>query len=357
MSDSKTAHARPEPVAGEVSRYTTAGGGQVFRIPVQAFRGLWAFVYLVLVEDYRVLIDTGSGFGDSNQHLEMGLKTTASLAGVDVTLPNLTHILITHGHIDHFGGLSYIRPLTSAKLGIHELDRGIVTDHEARLMMVAHRLEEFLAEAGVPQEQRGPILDMYKLTKSLYQSVPVDFTFEAQGIHLGPFDMLHVPGHCPGHVVIRLHDVLFSGDHVLAEISPHQAPEHLTPSTGLGHYLESLEALRPWGQGVHLTLAGHEDPMTDLEGRLDAIRALHMQRLQKVLDFLADPLTTAEVSQKLFGEVQGYNILLALEEAGAHVEYLYQRGMLRIDNLADLDQGVGLVPVRYRRIDSTLTNS
>jgi hypothetical protein len=48
---------------------------------------------------------------------------------------------------------------------------------------------------------------------------------------------------------------------------------------------------------------------------------------------------------------------LALEEAGAHVEYLYQRGMLRIDNLADLDQGVGLVPVRYRRIDSTLTNS
>ena len=199
-----------------------------------------------------------------------------------------------------------------------------MTNHVERLSIVSRRLDEFLAEAGVSAEKRGPILDMYKVTKSLYQPVPVDFTYEAQGMHLGPFEMLHVPGHCPGHVVIRLHDVLFSGDHVLDEISPHQAPERLTLSTGLDHYLKSLEALRPWSKEVRLTLGGHENVMTDLAGRLDAIRAIHMQRLQKVLDFLAEPLTIAEVSKKLFGEVKGYNILLALEEAGAHVEYLYQ---------------------------------
>jgi glyoxylase-like metal-dependent hydrolase (beta-lactamase superfamily II) len=177
----------------------------------------------------------------------------------------------------------------------------------------------------------------------------VDFTYEAQGMRLGPFEMLHVPGHCPGHVVIRLHDVLFSGDHVLDKISPHQAPERLSLWTGLGHYLESLEALRPWSREIHLTLGGHENPINDLAGRLDDIRALHMQRLQKVLDFLeAEPLTVAEVSRKLFGTVKGYNILLALEEAGAHVEYLYLRGILRIENLTEMEQGVGLVPIRYR---------
>jgi len=53
-----------------------------------------------------------------------GLKVTSRLAGTDVTLPNLTHILITHGHIDHFGGLSYVRPLTPANVGIHELISG-----------------------------------------------------------------------------------------------------------------------------------------------------------------------------------------------------------------------------------------
>jgi glyoxylase-like metal-dependent hydrolase (beta-lactamase superfamily II) len=273
---------------------------------------------------------------------------------VDLSLPNLTHILITHGHIDHFGGLSSVRPLTAAKLGIHELDRRVVTNHTEVLSVVAPRLEEFLTEAGVPAEKRGPILDMYKITKVVYQSVPVDFTYEAQGMRMGPFEMLHVPGHCPGHVVIRLHDILFSGDHVLADISPHQAPERLTLSTGLEHYLKSLEAVRPWGKTVRLTLGGHESPMNDLEGRLDAIRLLHMGRLQKVLDILAEPRTIAEVSRQLFGEVHGYNVLLALEETGAHVEYLYQRGMLSIENLADMEQGVGLVPIRYRCIECKL---
>ena len=65
----------------------------------------------------------------------------------------------------------------------------------------------------------------------------------------------------------------------------------------------------------------------------------------------AKPLTIAEVSRKLFGTVKGYNILLALEETGAHVEYLYQRGMLRIENLAELEQGVELKPILYQCVE------
>lgn len=167
-------------------------------------------------------------------------------------------------------------------------------------------------------------------------------------MRLGPFEMLHVPGHCAGHVVIRLHDVLFSGDHVLDETSPHQSPEHLTLSTGLDHYLKSLEALRIWAQGVRLTLGGHKKPIIDLPGRIDAIRWLHEQRLHKVLMLLDEPHTIAEVSHALFGEVHGYNVLLALLEAGAHVEYLYQRGLLGIENLAAIEQAHGLLPIRYR---------
>jgi len=336
--------------AGAVTRFSTNGGGMIFRIPLCALPGLWGYVYVIVVNNFRVMIDAGSGYGESNQHLEQGLKAASQLAGIDFSLPNLTHILITHGHIDHFGGLSYVRPLTSAKIGIHELDQRIVTNHTERLSVVARRLNEFLIEAGVSPERRSPILEMYKVTKSMYQSVAVDFTYEAQGMRLGPFEILHVPGHCPGHVVIRLHDVLFSGDHVLEKISPHQAPERLTLSTGLEHYLKSLELLRPWSRDIVLTLPGHGTPITNLEERLDAIRAIHAQRLDKVVGYLAEPLTISETSQKLFGKVKGYNILLALEETGAHVEYLYQRGLLRIENLGDLEKNDGLTPIRYRHI-------
>jgi glyoxylase-like metal-dependent hydrolase (beta-lactamase superfamily II) len=105
-------------------------------------------------------------------------------------------------------------------------------------------------------------------------------------------------------VVIRLHDILFSGDHVLEHTSPHQSPERLTLSTGLDHYLKSLESLRQWAGGVRLTLAGHEAPIKDLPA-LDAIREVHARRLQKVLELLAEPLTLVEYRGPYSGKFTG----------------------------------------------------
>ena len=127
---------------------------------------LWGQVYLVLFDDpdhgpYRVLIDTGSGFGNSNRHLEAGLETVSQQIGQPVTLADLTHIFITHAHIDHFGGLKYVRPRTAARLGVHELDLRNLTQYEERLAIVARRLSEFLVEAGVDEEQRLHLLDVY----------------------------------------------------------------------------------------------------------------------------------------------------------------------------------------------------
>jgi len=343
-------HSRDE--TRQVSQFTTSAGAQIFQIPMHVFPGLWGYAYLVLLDGesgpYRVLIDAGSGFGDSNQHLQAGFQAVSSLLGRPVGPGDLTHILVTHAHIDHIGGLAYLRPLTAARLGVHELDMRNLTNFEERIIVVSRRLSAFLLEAGVSQARSDKLVEMYRQLKGFFRSVEVDFTYEAAAMHLGPFQFFHVPGHCAGHVVIRLHDVLFSGDHVLNDISPHMAPESLTRFTGLGHYLESLQALHPWAAGVRLTLGGHNQPVTDLPARLDAIRQVHTRRLAQVIEFLSQPHTILETSQVLFGEVHGYNVLLALEEAGAHVEYLYQRGLLAIDNLQELENGAGPLPIRYR---------
>jgi glyoxylase-like metal-dependent hydrolase (beta-lactamase superfamily II) len=326
--------------------FRTSSGAEIYQLPLLAFPGLSGYAYLVLVGDYRVLIDTGSGIGESNRHLEEGFKEVSKelirkgkAAGESFGFSDLTHILITHGHVDHIGGLTHIRPLTDAKIGVHELDNRILTNYEERLVVVARRLAQYLVEAGVPPELQNELLSMYRLTKSLFRSISTDFTFEAQGMRLGPFEMLHVPGHCAGHVVIRLDDILFSGDHILDDTSPHQAPEHLTLSTGLDHYLKSLDTVEAWAKGIRLTLGGHKEPIEDLPGRIQEIRNMHQERLGKVLGLLEKPKTIFEISEALFGEVHGYNKLLAVEEAGAHVEYLYQRGQLEIANLSEYEKG------------------
>jgi glyoxylase-like metal-dependent hydrolase (beta-lactamase superfamily II) len=336
--------------------YDTADNATVYQIPLHEFPGLIGNVYLAIQGKYRVLVDTGSGLGESNQELEKGLEEISILRGEDCSLAKISHIFITHGHIDHFGGLPYICQLTPAKICIHELDRRIVTNHQERLALAANRLEEFLIEAGVNADQRANLLVMYKITKSLFQSVNIDFTYEAMGMKLGPFKFIHVPGHCAGHIVIKLHDILFSGDHILEKTSPHQAPEQITLSTGLDTYLRSLEIVKALTKTVRLTLGGHENPILDLGMRIDEIRSVHRNRLQKVLEILTRPHTIVDVSKHLFGKVEGYTILLALEEAGAHVEYLYQRGFLQIINLREIEENSKLVPILYQCIDCQLND-
>jgi glyoxylase-like metal-dependent hydrolase (beta-lactamase superfamily II) len=336
--------------------YNTAGNALIYQIPLHEFPGLIGNVYLVILGKYRVLVDTGSGLGESNHELETGLAEISDLRSEDCSLSNLSHIFITHGHIDHFGGLPYIRERTTAKICIHELDRRIVSNHQERLSLAAHRLEEFLIESGVYPDQCINLLEMYKITKSLFRSINIDLTYEAMGMKLGPFKFIHVPGHCAGHVVIKFHDVLFSGDHILEKTSPHQAPEQITLSTGLDTYLKSLEIVRPFAKGVKLTLGGHENPIYDLGTRIDEIRSVHRARLQEVLKILTKPQTIADVSKHLFGKVEGYTILLALEESGAHVEYLYQRGFLQITNLSEVEENSKLIPILYQCIECRINN-
>jgi glyoxylase-like metal-dependent hydrolase (beta-lactamase superfamily II) len=122
---------------------------------------------------------------------------------------------------------------------------------------------------------------------------------------------------------------------VLPRITPHQSPASITPFCGLELYLQSLERVRRI-PGITLALPGHEEEIRDVAGRIRAIAAHHRERLDRVLEICAEPRSLLEVSRALFGERGGYTRLLALEEAGAHVEYLFQRGELGIANLEEV---------------------
>jgi glyoxylase-like metal-dependent hydrolase (beta-lactamase superfamily II) len=324
------------------TKHQTATGIRFQRLPVEAFPNFWAYAYLVQVDDWVVLVDTGSGSESSNAGLEAGL------AAAGVCLADLTHILLTHGHIDHYGGLAYLRERTRASIGVHELDLGTITTHEARLAILSRKLEAFLTQAGIPAERRAELLAMYRFTKALYHSVPVDFTYEARDMRIGPFELLHVPGHCPGHVALKLDDIVFCGDLVLEHVTPHQSPEELTPFMGVRHYLDSLSVFGRWADGASLILNGHDEPIMDLPAQIAAVRTNLSRRIDQTLEGLSEPRTLVQVTKQVYGAMNGYNALLVIEKIGAYVEFLVQRGLVEIVNPKELEDDPGAA-IKYCR--------
>ncbi|MFP3854037.1 MAG: MBL fold metallo-hydrolase [Anaerolineales bacterium] len=312
----------------EIVRHEISGGWRIYRLPLEVFPGFWANAYLVVGDGTVVLVDVGSGLGESNQLLDQCMAEVRQEFDEEVGWDSLSHVLISHGHIDHFGGVRFVKERSSARIGVHELDLPVLIDYETRLELMERRLRGYLMEAGLSAQDQAELMDLYLMNKSLFQSVSVDFTYEAADMELGPFEFFHAPGHCPGQVVIRLEDALLTSDHVLPEVTPHQSPEALSLSAGLDHYLSSLIRLMPFADGARLILPGHGEPIQDLAGRVGQIRDIHLRRLERVLQMLETPRTIAEISSTLFPGVDGYHRLLAVEEAGAHVEYLHSRGFI-----------------------------
>ncbi len=328
-------------------RYLTSGGREIYTFPVRAFAGLVTNIYVIDDGDRYALVDCGSGMDQSNQDLLDGLESLSEKYRKPFSLSNMSTIFVTHGHIDHFGGLPFVRQYSDAPIAVHPLDRRVLSHYEERIVVASRLLETFLQRAGVTAENRANLMSMYLFAKGVYRSTPVEILLEEGRPAPRDINVHHVPGHCPGQVCLQVDDILLTADHILSFTTPHQAPESITNNMGLGHYLDSLDKVALIG-GVSLALGGHEEPMPDVNGRIKEIKQVHEDRLSLVLDICDEPKTIAEISQELFGQVKSYHVLLALEEAGAHVEYLYQYGELVAINL-DQIESESVPVIQYRR--------
>ena len=323
----------------DIERFISSTGVRIYRIPCEAFPGFVAYVYLLLEAGPPTLVDTGSGYGHCNEQVIAGLETVRTQFNEPIVLSDIKRILITHGHIDHFGGLAHLLEKTDAEVGIHALDRWVLTAYEERVVVATKALSTYLQRAGVDSELRPKLLEMYGFSKKHVRSVPVDRIL-SDDQELDGLRFIHTPGHCPGQVCIEIGDVLLCADHILAQTTPHQAPESITAYTGLGHYLESLVKVHRMG-GFDLALGGHELPIREVYKRIDDIRSSHERKLERVSGVIGQadaPATISDITASMYPNVRGFNTLLALEEVGAHVEYLYQHGQLSVTNLDEVEK-------------------
>jgi glyoxylase-like metal-dependent hydrolase (beta-lactamase superfamily II) len=318
-------------VAG-VRRFHAGKETRVYLLSVETFPRHVNNVYVVLEPGHSLLFDCGSGFDSSRRDLALGFAVMRAAFGETVRFEDVDVCIISHAHMDHFGGANVLKKTSIARLAVHELDARVLACFDERLVVASKDIDVFWRRAGAPDADRARMLGLYTGSKHLFLPQEVDRVLR-DGDVIGPgYRVHHVPGHCPGLICLQVHDVLLTSDHVLARITPHQFPQAITPFAGLEHYFRSLAKVRRL-EGLNYALGGHEEPIWDLRARIDDIALFHRDRLARVLDVCKTPHTIAGVTRELFGDQEGYGAILAIEEAGAHVEYLHQLGKLKIANL------------------------
>jgi glyoxylase-like metal-dependent hydrolase (beta-lactamase superfamily II) len=103
---------------------------------------------------------------------------------------DITRIGITHGHRSHLGGLATLKRATGATVYAHRWEADIVAgDRRAQAVTIwPHQSLRLLPF------QLGLWLDLPK-----HEPCPVDELLD-EGDSLGPLQVLHAPGHSPGHL-------------------------------------------------------------------------------------------------------------------------------------------------------------
>ena len=173
---------------------------------------------------------------------------------------DLKRIALTHGHRSHLGGAKALREASGATTYMHAAEAGILE--------------------GTQRAKRVPVLrpfpaSLIKFRLGLALGIPrhppcpVDEPL-ADGDAFGPFEVVHAPGHSPGHLAFWWPDrrALIAGDAVATwpDESPGW-PHFQLDADAHERSVKRMASLEPLVVGV-----GHGDPLAD--GTPDRLHAL-----------------------------------------------------------------------------------
>jgi glyoxylase-like metal-dependent hydrolase (beta-lactamase superfamily II) len=277
----------------------------------------------------RTLIDAGIKTEASFETLRKGLET------IGYSLNSIERILITHGHIDHYGQAKRLSSISGAPIYIHSKEYG-------RIRSLVHSLgfiKSILLRNGVPETFVNEAI--HYMESAQIMGDPLDEAFfldDGDSILFKSMNWktLHCPGHSPGMICFYWLErkILFTGDHLLKEITPNPVlnvneskPPFRYPS--LKEYLTSLEKVEKFD--ISLLLPAHGEEIEDARGLIQKIFAHHKERMDKVFFSLyKGEKTPFEIALDLFPGVPPFEIFLGISEAVGHLEILREKGKVKV---------------------------
>lgn len=251
----------------------------------------WGTNTYIVGENQLAVIDPGP---DEITHLE------AILAAVG-NGQQISHIIVTHAHVDHSTGAKHLSKLTGAPVYAYgPAERG-----QSELM------KRLLAEG---LENGGEGID---------SAFSPDFQLEDGGQIVGDtwtLDVIWTPGHISNHICLALNDAAFSGDHVMEWATSIVSP----PDGDVGAFLDSCEKLRLRDDRIYYP--GHGLPVLEPAKRCQWLIDHRRQRESQILAVLTDgPQTPMQIVKKIYTDIPDALYVAAERNVFAHLIDLTER--------------------------------
>jgi len=291
----------------------------------------WSYV---IEGDKLTLVDTGCN--GSLRDLEEGLEI------VGYPLSAVGRVVITHGHLDHDGNCYDVVSRSGAELWAHEV--------YGNLLGVSHRdresdwRERFI---GLPRTEDPEFEQRFRehsdLGNKLTLTNPVTDGDVSDGL-----TFYYTPGHSPDELCIQYNNVLFSGDHILPQITPHPSvnmsyarfrdslPEEYRSENlyyGLKIFINSLRRVSTLGSDITVMPAHrayHRGKFNPIGvDRAVAIMDHHRDRCAQMIAFVQkETMEMSVITQKLFPHLSLSDRIFyaAFSEVMSHVELLEEMG-------------------------------
>jgi glyoxylase-like metal-dependent hydrolase (beta-lactamase superfamily II) len=254
--------------------------------------------YLVRDADGYVLIDCG---------LDLPVAWDAlleQLRALGAPLESIHTVVATHAHPDHLGLAHRIRERSGGALWLHAADWEFL--RQRYLQPAENRAQwlRWLEQYGVPTTTAQEITRSFGRGQAEIEALAPDrLVAGGEVLEAGPYrlELQWTPGHTPGHVCLYepAHRLLFTGDHILPNVSANVSPAPFAATNPLPIYLESLDFFA--GLPVDLGLPGHGAPMTALGPRLVQLRDHQLHRQEQLQGLLTPrPQTAYELANQLW---------------------------------------------------------